>query len=652
LNTNREEVKQKAIWIRSVEFLAQPRASALAICAGYWIFFTLLFHDTAAESGELAAAALRMGTGPMPGYSLLHALTSWTLVLPFGSPGGNLVVFNGLIMGLALYHFVRLSQEILDDPLSSLLPPLGMVAGILFFRNTFFFSPIPMTFLCVVVLLRLLEWPLADARRLWAAAFILGLGFVGVHPVFRLLLVPFLAYLLWMFAVNRTAVLTTPMFWLAGAAISIHIPLTAHRFAPALADGTVLSGWMHTLSMRPELELAGPRIASVHSFVWFPDLMHQLEHLGDSIPVILLPLVIVGLWPRERQNKFYVLLGLGLAEWAWAVWMMPGSLGLAQTGWLFSAALWISCARGVQLVSRRLDEPMARTGFVIFFLLAGTLATWLSDGGERFHLEAPNPRWALETAATLPPGTTLRVPGQQWSQWQAAMALLRHHPADLRMIVAGRGPLAVEPGELWSPLLSDRLPDRWGLDPVSPLAGRPVLRADLPDPSPQRLDSLARALLSPVGRQPSFVRWQTARVLCAWGEVFLHNGWLSAAARFQSLARAVSPDLGAVVLLQARLESAWFRHENARMLLKRALSADGSDPRVHARLARADRELALSGRTPPERKRPLLDEGLDSVRRALILDPGREAYLELAAAIARDLEMPELAEQYERMMNK
>ncbi len=635
-----------------MRFLAQPRASALAICAGYWIFFTLLFHDTAAESGELAAAALRMGTGPMPGYSLLHALTSWTLVLPFGSPGGNLVVLNGLIMGLALYHFIRLSQEILEDPLSSLLPPLGMLAGILFFRNTFFFSPIPLTFLCVVVLLRLLEWPLTDARRLWAAAFILGLGFVGVHPVFRLLLVPFLAYLLWMFQASRTAVLTTPLFWLAGAAISIHIPLAAHRFAPALADGTVLSGWMHTLSMRPELELAGPRIASVHAFVWFPDLVHQLEHLGDSIPVVMLPLVIVGLWPRKRQSKFYVLLGLGMAEWAWAVWMMPGSLGLAQTGWLFSAALWISCARGVQLVSRRLEEPLARTGFVVFFLLAGTLATWLSDGGERFHLEAPNPRWALETAATLPSGATLRVPAGQWSQWQAAMALLRHHPTDLRMIVAGRGPLTVEPGELWSPLLADRLPVRWGLEPLSPLAGRPVLRTDLPDPSPQRLDALARALLSPVGRQPSFVRWQTAKILCAWGEAFLHNGWLSDAARFQSLARAVSPDLVSVALLQARLESAWFRHENARMILKRARDADGSDPRVHAWLAHADRALALSDRTLPAHKRPLLDEGLESIQRALILDPGRDTYLELAAAIARDLEMPELADRYERMLNK
>jgi len=647
LNEIPEKIKSKTV-TRLRGLLSQPRPAALAICAGYWVFFVFLFHDTAAESGELAAAALRMGAGPMPGYSLLHQLTAWTLVLPFGSLGGNLVVLNGLIMGLALYHFSLLSREILDDPLCGLLPPLGVFSGILFFRNTFFFSSIPLTFLCVVVLLRLLQWPLTDGRRMWAAAFVLGLGFVGVHPVFRLLLVPFLAYLLWMYASNRTAVLATPLFGLAGASVSIYIPLAAHRFAPALADGTTFSGWMQTLSMRPELDLAGPRIASAHAFVWFPDLVHQLEHLGDSIPVILLPLVLVGLWPRPNQSKFYVLLGLGMAEWGWAVWMMPGSLGLAQTGWLFSAALWVSCARGVQWVSRRLEEPLAKISFVVFFLLVGPLATWLSDGGERFHLEAPNPRWALETIATLPAGTTLLVPLEQWSQWQGTAALLRLHPDDLRMIVVGRGDLKVEPDQLWSPLLFDRLPAQWGLDPITPLAGRPVPRADLPEPEPQRLDALARVLLSPVGRQPSFVRKQTSSLLCAWGETFLHNGQLSAAARFSALARAVSPDQSGVMMLQARLESAWFRHENARMILRRATAADGSDPRIHAQLARTDRALALSSRTPPERKRPLLNEALVGVRRALILDPGREAYLELAAAIARDLEMPQLAQEYER----
>jgi len=380
--------------------------------------------------------------------------------------------------------------------------------------------------------------------------------------------------------------------------------------------------------------------------------VHQLEHLGDSIPVILLPLVLVGLWPRKNQSKFYVLLGLGMAEWAWAVWMMPGSLGLAQTGWLFSAALWVSCARGVQLVSVRLVEPLAKTGFVVFFLLVGPLATWLSDGGERFHLEAPNPRWALETAATLPAGATLLVPNEQWSHWQAAVALLRHRPVELRLVVVGRGKLKVEPGELWSPLLFDRLPSHWCLEPISPLVGLPVPRAELKDPAPERLDQLARALLSPVGRQPSFVRWQTARILCAWGEVFLHNGQLSAAARFQALARAVSPQLSVVVTLQARLESAWFRHENARLILKRASAADGSDPRIHAQLARTDRVLALSGWTRPELRRPLLSEALTGIRRALILDPGKEAYLELAAALARDLELPEISESYEQQLDK
>jgi len=616
--------------------LRQPRATALTIVGGYWLFFIALFQDNAAESGELAAAAVRMGTGPMPGHALLHQLTAWAGLVPFGSPGGRLLLLNGSIMALALYHFTRLSQELITDRLAAVLPPVGLFAGILFFRNTFFFSPIPVTLLCVIAVLRLLEWPLADGRRLWAAAFVLGLGFTGAHPVFRLLLVPFLAYLLWSFFSHRTAVLATPLFWLAGAAVAIAVPISAHRFGSALADGAHWSGWIETLSMGPELELAGPRIASVHPFVWWPDLLHQLAHLGDSIPVILLPLVLAGLWPRAGSSKFYALLGLGLAEWAWALWMMPGSLGLAQTGWLFSAALWISCARGVALVADQLEEPLARKGFVLFLLLAGPLATWLSDGGERFHLEAPSPRWALQTAADLPDGAVLRLPGEQWGQWQAACALIGHQPRDLRLMVAGRGPIPLEAGEFWSPLLVDRLPPDWGLDPVTPMAGRLVPLDRLPDPSPH-LDRLARALLSPVGRQPSFVRGHTARLLAAWSGVFLHNGNLTAAARFSSLAHAVSPELGAVALAAARLEAAWLRHENARLILRRALDRDGSDPRLHALLARSDRALALSGRTPPQRRRPLLLEARRAIRRARILDPGNDAHRELEAALDRDL---------------
>ncbi len=637
-----DDARNEPLLSRLLTRLRQPRATALTIVGGYWLFFVALFQDNAAESGELAAAAVRMGTGPMPGHALLHQLTAWAGLVPFGSPGGRLLVLNGAIMALALYHFARLSQELIADRFAAVLPPLGLFAGVLFFRNTFFFSPIPVTLLCVVAVLRLLEWPLADGRRLWAAAFVLGLGFTGTHPVFRLLLVPFLAYLLWSFFSHRTAVLATPLFWLAGATVAIAIPLTAHRFGPALADGAHWSGWISTLSMGPELELAGPRIASVHAFVWWPDLLHQFDHLGDSIPIILLPLVLAGLWPRvgghwrPGDSKFYVLLGLGLAEWAWSLWMMPGSLGLAQTGWLFSAALWISCARGVSLVADELAEPLARKGFVWFLLLVGPLSTWLSDGGERFHLEAPSPRWALQTAATLPGGAVLRLPVDQWGQWQAACALLGHRPRDLRLVVAGRGPIPVEAGELWSPLLVDRLPPGWGLDPVTPLAGRLVPLDRLPDPAPH-LDGLARALLSPVGRQPSFVRGHTARLLAAWGEVFLHNGNLTAAARFSALAHAVSPELGAVALVAARLEAAWLRHENARLILVRALARDGSDPRLHALLALTDRALALSARTPPARRRPLLLEARRAVRRARILAPENDPWRELEADLDRDL---------------
>lgn len=626
----------QALLIRLRSLAGRPRAAAVAITAGYWIFFACLFQDTAAESGELAAAAVRMGTGPMPGHALLHQLTAWLELVPFGSPGGRLVLLNGVIMGLALYHFARLSSELLEDAVTAALPPLGMFAGILFFRNTFFFSPIPPTFLCVVLVLRLLEWPLTDGRRLWAAAFILGLGFVGVHPVFRLLLVPFLAYLLWMFLSHRTAVLGAPLFWLAGAAVAIAVPLTAHRFGSPLVDGASWSGWTQTLAMRPELDLAGPRVASVHPFVWLPDLLGQLAHLGDSIPILLLPLVLAGLWPRKNQSKFYVLLGLGLAEWAWALWMMPGSLGLAQTGWLLSAALWISCARGVALVAGQLTEPLARRGFALFFLLAGPVATWLSDGGERFHLEAPNPRWALETAASLPPDATLRLPLDQWGQWQAAGALLDHQPRDLHLEVAGAGEPPLVPGELWSPLLVDRLPVGWALEPVTPLAGRLVSLDLLTDPSPGA-DRLTRSLLSPVGRQPSFVRGNTARLLAAWGEVFLLQGDLAAAGRFASLARAVSPEPGAVALVAAKIEAAWLRHENVLLILRRALATDGSDPRLHAQLAASARALALSGRPPPAARRPLLEEALRAIRRALILKPGHPPYQELEAAIALDL---------------
>ncbi len=629
--------------IRAFRFLyGSARAQAAGVSLLYWVFFSFQFHDTAMESGELASSSVYFGAGPMPGYSLLHQLGQLAIFWPFGSIGGRLILLNGMIMGIALYHYARLCRDVLEEPLLSLIPPIGLFAGVLFFRNTFFYTPVPLTFLCVVTMLRLMEWPLVDARRLWAAAFILGLGFVGVHPVFRLLLVPFMVYLLWVFPRNRTAVSGAVIFGLAGAAIAIFIPLAAHRYASPLADPSVLSGTSSVLSMGPVLDLARHRVASPHSFVWWPDLMSQFSHLGDTIPLILLPMALLGLWPQRNHARFTVLAGLGLAEWAYSVWMLPGAMGQAQTGWLLSAALWLGCARGVGLIARQIAPAAARTGFVTFFLLAGFLATWLSDGGERFFLEAQSPRRALESEIHLEQGVSRVVPHEEWGSQVAAAAFFGKGFGELQTTVFDGGPVSPDgaglAGQLWSPLLVDHLPAGWSMVPSSPEFGKPVR---LPVASSDKrfgAESIARSLMAPVLRQPSFVRERTARLLCAWGQVFLRNREPEDAAMFLTLARAVSPQLTDVHLLHAGLEAQWGRHENARMILNRISRRDGGNPRVFALLAQVTHALVFSGRIRAQDKRQFLISARQAIRRALILSPGTLEYQELLDQILRDLE--------------
>ncbi len=600
----------------SIRPFLQRRGAAL-VTAAYALLFLLFFQDMAQDSGDLAAAAMAFGTAPAPGYALLHALAPLSLLAPFGPPGIGLVLLNGIFMGIAIHQFARLCAFLLEDPLSALIPPAGLMAGLLFFRGTFLFSPIPLTFLCVTLMLRLLQWPLADPRRLWAAAFVMGLGFVGVHPVFRLLLAPFSLYVLWMFPSQRRAVLAAPVFGIAGAAVAVLLPLAAHRFHPALADPSTWSGFLDTLFTRPELAAAGPRAGSVHAFVWWPEALAQLERLGESFPVELLPLVAVGLWPQKNHTPFLVLLGLGLAEWVWAVWMAPGQD--LPSGWLLSAALWVAFARGVQWTAGRFVPP-AGTAFTLFFLVLGPLAAWFSDGGERFHLQ-PAPAVAeWETLAALPEtGGIWVLEPESWARVQGRTASLpRSRALELKArIDAGNIPadafvapcpqMHIEPGRC--------------LVPVAPLAGHLVECGTRPVPAPETADHLARGLLAAARDQPSFARRLTAKQLAAWGLVLLHGGQPMAASRMARFARLVLPELEWNHLLQARIERFWGRPENARLLLRRALATSGSEPAFHRELAETDRELARLERTPQSLRHQLLQEALQMARRARILAP-------------------------------
>lgn len=606
------------------------RHGAALISGAYAVLFIAFFQDTASESGDLAAAAMAFGTAPSPGYALIHALSPLFLLLPFGSPGSGLLLLNGLFMGLAIHQFSRLCAFLLEDPLAALIPPAGLMAGILFFRSTFFFSPVPLTFLCIVVLLRLLQWPLLDARRLWAAAFVMGLGFVGVHPVFRLLLAPFLLYVLWMFPAHRRAAAAAPLFGLAGAAVAIFLPLSAHRFHPALSNPAHWGGFLDTLFLRPELALAGPRSGSVYAFVWWPEALSQLERLGDSFPVELLPLVAAGLWPQKNHTPFLVFLGLGLAEWVWAVWMMPGQE--QPTGWLLSAALWVAFARGVQVAAARLGA-FAATAFTSFFLILAPISAWFSDGGERFHLKAPPPAAAWETLASFPEsGGVWVLDPASWSFVQGAIAVLPQGKVSLSTSSAGKIP----PNAWVTPWPGLSLPADRAVLPAAPLAGPLVDRASLPPALPDDADRIARSLLAAAREQPSFSRVFAARQLTAWGFVFLQDGRPRAASRMALFSRVVLPEYPWNLLLMARIEGFWDRPENARLLLLRAQAAAGAEPALYRELAETSRRLAHLERTPPAARRALLQEAQEAVMRARILAPDDPQIAQLKAEIEAD----------------
>ena len=600
----------------------------------YLVWFLGFFQDTATDSHELTAAACAFGTAPSPGYALLHALTPLSFLVPFGSQQIGLIVLNGLLMGIALYHFARFSLFLIDDPLAALIPPAGFMASVVFFRGSFLFSPIPITFLCIIVLLRLLQWPLVDARRLWAATFVMGLGFFGVHPVFRLLLAPFLFYVLWRFPAHQRAVAAAPLFGLAGAAVAIFLPLAAHRFHPALSNPSSWKGFVDTLFLRPELSMAGPRAGSVHAFVWWPEVLTQLERFGESFPVEMLPLVLAGLWPQKRHTPFLVLLGLGVAEWVWAVWMMPGQN--FPSGWLLSAALWIAFARGVQLFARKFETPTATTIFTTFFLILGPLSAWLSDGGERFSLQ-PSPLVAeWETLASFPEnGGTWVLDPVAWSSVQGAIASFPRGKVTLMAIFDAQN----IPHDAWvTPWPTLQMPSEKILEPTAPLTGRFIERT-IPHPvSADAADTLARKLLLAAQGQPSFARSVTARHLTSWGFVFLHNGQLRAASRMAHFSQRVLVESPWNLLLRARIEQIWDRHENARMLLQRAISLTGSEPVLYRELAETNRHLAFLERTPPSARFMLLQEALSAALRAQIFASRNPEIAQLIQQLKVDLQ--------------
>lgn len=229
------------------------------------------------DSGELVAAAVRLGGSHAPGQPL-HALVGWAAatLFPIGPIAWRLSLFSTLCAVLAAFAAGAAAGELLGERAlgprwRASLTVNGVALGVLLCPPVLRQAVRPEVYALAIALFAWGAWGVVrwarpggarSTRDLLAAALAAGLSF-GVHPPHALGLVLFgLALCLaW-----RRDLLRSPRplafalgFFVAGLSVVAYLPLRAHAGAPMWGDPTSLEGFVTYVTARAyRANLPGP----------------------------------------------------------------------------------------------------------------------------------------------------------------------------------------------------------------------------------------------------------------------------------------------------------------------------------------------------------------------------------------------------------
>ncbi|MCG8557732.1 MAG: tetratricopeptide repeat protein [Proteobacteria bacterium] len=458
------------------------------------------------DSGEIGAAAFRLGVAHPTGFAANMLLFRLAAYLPLGTNAWRQNLAVALTAAAALALVAELTSRLARRTgVTAALPRLAgalVAAAALGAWGTFSSSALSVeVYASALLLLGLgcLGALAAGSRKYWIA---LGMGLApSIHMMCAL---PLLA--LWLARALPLVQPVRPRVWLVGgvallcsALLVVYLPLASLR-DPPLDWGdpeTLAAFWQHLTAARIRAAYAGQMLGAAT-----PPWMVLAAQLGQLW--LLLPLAAAGLWLLARAERRLALLAFCLLslDLAYALWVNPMGVADRQVGQLAGAVV---CVLGGLAVARALGRTWSwAPGRPGGLLLTGLLGVWVASPFAKLDLLQSSIWDELHGGggplSKLPPRAVLVC----YSDDVCAGALFALHADGVRPDVA-----VVAAQHLWDPVTVRSLTGlsalaRWGGVPAPPAGQRPA-----------RVRAALAALLETGVPRP--VRWESDEPLRASG---------------------------------------------------------------------------------------------------------------------------------------
>jgi tetratricopeptide (TPR) repeat protein len=614
-----------------------------------------LTGDNGELAGELASAQVNLSSGPPPGNGLLIHLSHFLIPVPLGSIYFRIALLNLIIGSLSIYHFFKLTQEYTENNIISTACTMGLGFSLLFFRTSLFITPLPLSLLFILLFVRFITTSniLKDPRYILLFAFIMGIGITGLHPTVRFLFPPLV--LLWLFSyrVNKTIFLTLPFFFLLGFCFSLFIPLTLSREVQQWENISGFSSIFKMLSSKALVDFHGSRIMSTHSFVWWPDFKRYLFHIFDNFPPFLIPFVIAGLFPFNKNSdhkRYYAFLGMGAAEFVYGFWMAPEGVRMGIYGHITLATLWLSCAAGIGKICQTIKANSLKLLFPGVLSIIIIPSVLLLDHGEKWRTGTNHSGELISFIETsLPYESTILVNENVYKQLIAGKIIEGVRP-DIKLIPVSRKKnlnliallkkknIFITPGTL-------KLPEKYYLLPKSPILGIPVYIDDFRVMKKSEINNLLKKIIK-FGRGDRLRRIEAATLLINWGNEFLNSGQVQAASKFSYYSLNLVPLLPEGLFLKSKIDFKQQRYIIASKILDKLFKLDGSIGDAFLLKSKILRTLVIKGYLKDSLKLKYLRRGIDFAKKSLILKPENRDTFFVMAEIYFDLGEFKLSKKY------
>lgn len=587
------------------------------------------------DSQELGAAGVQLGVPHPTGFPLFCLAARVAAWLPFGELAFRVHLVSALCTAIAVGVTTRLATELAGGDRTAVVA--GVAAGTVLGGSAVVARSATVTevYAPTLALLALALWLTVRVARSGdrhlglALCFVCGLGALGVHGSFRLIMVlPVLALLAWQLRGGARWPLLGPALAALGAlGVVVYLPLrSASGQVPLLDWGhprTLGALWDHAISAARITNAFGEEMFRAATTA--PEALRVATAAEADLGVLALLLGGVGLVvmlarPRLRLAGALVLLVIAI-DAAYAIWVNPMGQVERQNGVPLALGVALAAAVGVAALARRFFRAAPYVAAVLAAMIA--VPAVLADGGAKRALAASDaPRaWDEAVLDAAPPRAVALVQadnlaaGLFWLQLVEGQrpdvaSLVRQHAADrarTEAVLARVAPIAAVPdvlagdqrAVLWD-LGQDRLPR--GYRGELALPAMRLRRADAPVIDDARLaialDLLARVFPPGVTADEN-ARRQHGRAFSNLGRVLLEARRPEAAERLFAAAHATDDENPVPLTNLGVLAAARGDHAAAAEFTEAALARDATS--LTARINAARYRLALGDDTAAAR---------------------------------------------------